>query len=90
MPRAYDRQGPLRPDEEFPMPAIVIENVPADMHRRLAERAERNHRSADQELLSIMEAALRQIPPLPRITPIQPLRPFDHEWLERAMREGRE
>jgi plasmid stability protein len=72
------------------MPAILIENVPADLHRRLTEQAERNHRSADQELLTIMERVLRPVPPLPNVTPIQPLRPFDHEWLLAAMREGRE
>lgn len=72
------------------MPAIVLENVPADLHRRLSEQAERNHRSASQELLTIMARALQSVPPLPTVTPIQPQRPFSHEWLMEAMREGRE
>lgn len=72
------------------MPAIIIEDVPADLHRRLNEQAKRNHRSPDQELLSILEGTLRPVPPLAGVRPIQPKRPFDHEWLMRAMREGRE
>jgi hypothetical protein len=30
------------------------------------------------------------VPPLPRIKPIKPRRPFTHDWLLRAIREGRE
>jgi antitoxin FitA len=39
------------------MPSLSIKNVPDDALRRLRGRAERNHRSLQQELLAIVEAA---------------------------------
>jgi antitoxin FitA len=39
------------------MPSLSIKNVPDDALRRLRARAERNHRSLQQELLAIVEAA---------------------------------
>ena len=71
------------------MPAIVIKDVPEQLHRRLREQAERNRRSMSQELLTIMEQALQPVPPLGRIKPIRTKRPFSHAWLLKAMREGR-
>lgn len=43
-----------------------------------------------QELLTIMEQALRPVAPLPRGKPVKTKRPFTHAWLMKAMREGRE
>jgi len=72
------------------MPAIVLKNVPQELHRRLREQAERNRRSMSQELLTIIERALRPLPPLGPVTPVRPRRPFTHAWLRKATREGRE
>ena len=72
------------------MSAIVIKDVPKDVHRLLKEAAARNRRSMNQEALTILERALRPVPPLARIKPIKPRRPFTHDWLQRAIREGRE
>jgi plasmid stability protein len=36
---------------------LSIKNVPADLARRLKERAERNHRSLQGELMAILEDA---------------------------------
>lgn len=72
------------------MPAIVIKDVPRNLHRRLQQQAERNRRSMSQELLIIMERALRPLPPLAPIKPVKTKRPFTNAWLLKAMREGRE
>ena len=72
------------------MSAIVIKDVPKDVHRLLKEAAARNRRSMNQEALMILERALRPVPPLVRVKPIKPKRPFTHDWLLKAIREGRE
>jgi hypothetical protein len=72
------------------MPAIVLKEVPAQLHRRLREQAERNRRSMSQELLTILERALRPLPPLKPVKPVKTRRPFKHAWLLKATREGRE
>ena len=74
----------------IPVPAIVLKGVPADLHRRLREQAERNRRSMNQELLTIMERALRPLPPLKPIRPVKTRQAFTHAWLLKAVREGRE
>ena len=40
------------------MSALLIKNVPPDLHAGLKERAARNHRSLTKEALAILEAAL--------------------------------
>jgi plasmid stability protein len=46
--------------EVFRMPVnLSIKNVPDDVAERLRERARRNHRSLQGELLSIIEDAVR-------------------------------
>jgi antitoxin FitA-like protein len=72
------------------MPAIVLKDVPEQLHRRLREQAERNRRSMTQELLMIIETALRPLPPLAPVKPVRTRRPFTHAWLLKATREGRE
>ena len=72
------------------MPAIVLKDVPADLHRRLRDQAERNRRSMSQELLTIMERALLPLRPLAPAKPVKTKRPFTNAWLQKAMREGRE
>ena len=72
------------------MPAIVLKDVPADLHRRLRDQAERNRRSMSQELLTIMERALLPLPPLSPVKPVKTKRRFTNAWLQKAVRGGRE
>jgi plasmid stability protein len=46
-----------------PMASITIKNVPDDLHRRLKEQAERNHRSLNGEIIACLE---RQVESPPR------------------------
>lgn len=73
------------------MPAVLIKNVPADLHRRLKQRAEQNRRSMNQETLLLLEKALDETPgrktDLPQ--PIKTRRLLTDSWLKRAVRSGR-
>ena len=44
--------------------SLSIKNVPDDIARGLRERAARNHRSLQKELLSIVESAVREEEPI--------------------------
>lgn len=72
------------------MASLVLKNLPDNVHRRLKEEAARNRRSMTQQATLILEQALVSLPPLKSPSPIKPRRPFTHEWLMKAMREGRE
>lgn len=46
------------------MPGLVIKDLPTKLHRKLKERAARNHRSMTKEVLVVLERALsEEIPP---------------------------
>lgn len=47
------------------MPNINVKNLPRDIHRRLKERAKRNHRSLNSELIACLQEAVmpRRIDP---------------------------
>lgn len=40
------------------MATLVIRNLPEPLHRKLKERAERNHRSLTKEAVALIEAAV--------------------------------
>ena len=44
------------------MASITIKNVPDDLHRRLKEQAERNHRSLNGEIIACLERQV-EFPP---------------------------
>lgn len=75
------------------MPAttnILIKGVTPELKRRLQLQADRDRRSVNQQILTILEQGVRPLPPLKPIVPIATKRPFTHAWLMKAMREGRE
>jgi antitoxin FitA len=47
------------------MPNVNVKNMPKEIHRRLKERAKRNHRSLNSELLACLQEAVlpRRIDP---------------------------
>jgi len=72
------------------MPAIVLKDVPRELHRWLKDEAERNRRSMNQQLLLILEQA--KCGPLPPVSPparIKTLKPLTQAWLRKAIEEGR-
>jgi plasmid stability protein len=40
------------------MPSINVKNLPKEIHRRLKERAKRNHRSLNSELIACLQEAV--------------------------------
>ena len=73
------------------MPALVIKNLPPELHQKLKERARRHHRSMTREAVAILEQALeggtavKEVPP-----PYKGRITLTQDMLERARREGRE
>lgn len=65
------------------MATITLKGIPDDIHQRLKERAARNHRSLNREIMASLEAALRSEPVDARafIGRIRSLRPSGHEQL---------
>jgi hypothetical protein len=72
------------------MPAIVLKDVPRELHRWLKDEAERNRRSMAQQMLLILEQA-KSRPLLPISAPprIKTLKPFTQTFLRKAIEEGR-
>ncbi len=76
------------------MSTLVVKNLPDELHDRLRERAQRNHRSVTKEAIVLLEqgmlaAALRR--PIKFPPPIK-LKggPVTTEWIEAAIAEGRD
>ena len=47
------------------MPALVIKDLPAEIHQRLKDEAELHHRSMTQEAIVILEQGLQRARPIP-------------------------
>jgi plasmid stability protein len=76
------------------MAALLIKDLPKDLHDRLKRRAVQNHRSMTKEALAILEETLRNNPKRPTLAQIKRwqirgAKPLTDEILRRA-KEGRE
>jgi plasmid stability protein len=76
------------------MPALLIRDLPDELHRKLKERAAANHRSISSELLVLLEEALHESagpPPLAAVDRMRVIgtKPLTQDLLNRARREGR-
>jgi len=73
------------------MAAIMLKNVPREMHQWLKDEAERNRRSMSQQLLHILDQArFRPLKPVPPPLRIKTRNPITQQWLRKAIEEGRE
>jgi hypothetical protein len=70
--------------------SILVKGVKPNLKRRLQAQAQLERRSVNQQILTILEQALRPLPPLKPVKPIPTKRPFTHAWLMKAMREDLE
>ena len=71
------------------MASILIKDIPADLHDRLRQAAQRDHRSLNKEVIALLEEALKpRSVELP--SPIRGAFALTPDWLERAISEGRE
>ncbi len=71
------------------MPALVIKQLPAELHQRLKEDAAQHHRSMTQQAIVILEQALHRVPPVPAFTPIRGVFPLTNTFIDAAKRDGR-
>ena len=76
------------------MPAILIRDVPEEVHKRLKERAAANRRSLGREALVLLEGALENRGKRPNLEEIdsmrgKPRKPMTREYIREAIREGR-
>lgn len=73
------------------MSALLIRNLPLEVHDRLKLLAQRNRRSLSEEAAHLLEEAIAAQMPLA----VQPPTPFvgafplSDEWLDQAKNEGR-
>jgi len=71
------------------MTALVIKNIPENLHQRLKEEARKHRRSMTQEVLIILEQSLNVVP-IEFPDPIKGTSQLTQELIEDAIREGRE
>ena len=72
------------------MAALVIKDLPPQLHRKLKERAARHHRSMTKEALAVIEQALGEEKALERPAPAFKGRiPLTDKLIRDAKREGR-
>lgn len=71
------------------MPALVIKDLPAELHRRLKEEASQHHRSMTQEAIFILEQGLHRVRPIPAFKTYRGAFPLTNEFVNNAKREGR-
>ena len=71
------------------MTALVIKDLPAALHRRLRDDAERCHRSMTQQAIVLLEQGLHCARPIPRFKAYRGAFPLTSEFIRGAKREGR-
>jgi plasmid stability protein len=71
------------------MPALVIKELPVEIHRRLKEDAEQHRRSMTQEAIAILEQGLHRVRPIPEFKPYKGSFPLTNAFINRAKKEGR-
>lgn len=71
------------------MPAILIKEIPAELHRKLKKEAARHHRSMTRHALALIEEGLNHTEEIPFPKPEKPRRPFTQALLAKAIKESR-
>ena len=76
------------------MSTLVVKNLPDDLHERLRERAQRNHRSVTKEAIVLLNRSCLPPPCGGRSGCPAPIKlkggPATTEWIEAAIAEGRD
>ncbi len=71
------------------MPALVIKDLPAEIHRRLKDDAVQHHRSMTQQAIVILEQSLHRVRPIPVFQAYKGKFLLTNEFINAAKREGR-
>jgi plasmid stability protein len=71
------------------MPALVIKDLPVELHRRLKDDAVHHHRSMTQQAIFILEQGLQRVSPIPAFKAYKGSFPLTNDFINSAKREGR-
>ena len=71
------------------MAAILIKDVPADVHEWLKREAVANRRSMAQQVIVLFEERMRKFKPVHFGTPVKTRTPLTAEFIDKAKKEGR-
>ena len=71
------------------MPALVIKDLPADVHQRLKQEAAEHHRSMTQQAIVLLKQGLHQAPPVPAFRAYKGRFLLTEDFINAAKREGR-
>lgn len=71
------------------MPALVIKDLPVEIHRRLKDEAVQHHRSMTQQAIVILEQGLHRVRPIPVFKAYKGRFPLTNEFMNKAKRDGR-
>jgi hypothetical protein len=71
------------------MPALLIKDIPREVHEWLKREAERNRRSMTQQAIVVLEERMRRFRPVRFPPPVQTRTILTGEFIDRAKREGR-
>jgi hypothetical protein len=71
------------------MAALLIKNLPADVHGWLKQEAERNRRSMTQQVIVLFEERMRRFRPIHFGPPLKLREPLTDDFVSKAKKEGR-
>lgn len=71
------------------MPALLIKDISPALHRKLKRLARREHRSMNQQALTLLEEGLNRPAPPALLPPFKGPFPLTKEFVDRAKRAGR-
>ncbi len=72
------------------MPGVLVKDLPSQLHHRLKQEAQRNHRSMNRQVIAILEKELGHLTPTTLPPPVKLMKPMDPRWIVKVIREGRE
>jgi hypothetical protein len=72
------------------MTALLVKDLPPELHGRLKEEAERNHRSMNRQVIAILEKELGGARPAGLPPPVKGRKSADPKWIVRIIREARD
>ena len=71
------------------MAALLIKDLPADVHEWLKCEAQRNRRSMTQQVIVLFEERMRKFKPVHFPPPFKTRTPLTAEFIDKAKKEGR-
>jgi hypothetical protein len=71
------------------MPALLIKDIPREVHEWLKREAERNRRSMTQQAIVVLEEGMRRFHPVRFPPPVKTRTILTGEFIDRAKHEGR-